>query len=162
MKNTNLMKTYHQHGQGKVPMLFDTVPTIRHKGKTDLKGSTTGGQKEHFTSFLAMNAAGDFLPTFTILKGKRAIKNLDPSPGWFVTLNDKLCMGEETMLQWIKRFLDCTHSEDLLCFWTLSLLNHSQSSDCSKESELLSCCYPCGLHQQGTTSRRCHQQTIQG
>ena len=86
-------------------MVFDTVPTIHHKGKKDLKGSATGGKKKHFTSFLAMNAAGVFLPTLTILKGKRAIKNLDPPPGWFVTLNAKAWVGEETMLQWIKEVL---------------------------------------------------------
>ena len=51
-----------------------------------------------------MNAAGDFLPNFYhIFKGKRAIKNLDPPPGWIVTLNHKAWMGEETMLQWIKK-----------------------------------------------------------
>ena len=49
MKNRNLMRPYHQHGQGKVPMVFDTVPTIHHKGKKDLKGSKTSGEKKHFT-----------------------------------------------------------------------------------------------------------------
>ena len=52
-----------------------------------------------------MNAAGDFLPTFTIFKGKSAIKNLAPPPGWIVSLNDKAWVGEETMLHRIKEVL---------------------------------------------------------
>ena len=46
-----------------------------------------------------------FLPTFTIFKGKRAIKNLNPPPGWSFTLIDKTWMGKETMFQWIKEDL---------------------------------------------------------
>ena len=57
-----------------------------------------------------MNTAGDFLPTFTIFKVNRAIKNFDPPPGWCVTFNDKAWMSEETMLQWIKEVL-CLHTQ---------------------------------------------------
>ena len=90
-----------------VPMVFDTVPgnTVHRKGEKDVKVSTTGGEKKHFTAVLAVNAAGDFLPTLTIFKGKRAIKNLVTPPGWIVTVNDKAWMREETMLQWINEVL---------------------------------------------------------
>ena len=57
----------------KVPMVFDTVPgsTIHCKGKKDLKVSKIGGKKKHFTAFFPLNAAGDFLPTFTIYLRRR-------------------------------------------------------------------------------------------
>ena len=90
-----------------MPMVFDTVPgnTVNRKGKKDVKVSTTGGEKKHFTAVLAVNAAGDFLPTLTIFKGKRAIKNSVTPPGWIVTLNNKAWMRRETMLQWINEVL---------------------------------------------------------
>ena len=61
----------------KVPMVFDTVPgsTIHCNGNKDLKVSTIGGKKKHFTALLDGNAAGDFLPTFTIyLRGREPLR----------------------------------------------------------------------------------------
>ena len=57
----------------KVPMVFDTVPgsTIHCKEKKGLKVSKIGGKKKHFTAFLVVNAADDFLPTFTIYLRRR-------------------------------------------------------------------------------------------
>ena len=77
VKNTKLDEDLLIINMDKVPMVFDKVSgsTIHCKGKKDLEVSTIGGKKTHFTVFLAMNAAGDFLPTFTIyLRGRQPLR----------------------------------------------------------------------------------------
>lgn len=78
-----------------VPMVFDTVPanTVHRRGEKDVKVKTTGGEKKHFTAVLSVNAAGEFLPTMTIFRGKRERKELRPPTGWIVCMNEKAWRG---------------------------------------------------------------------
>lgn len=91
----------------KVPMVFDTVPacTVHKRGEKDVRVATTGGEKKHFTAVLSVNVAGEFLPTFTIFKGKREVKDIEAPAGWVVAVNEKAWMKEETMIRWIKEVL---------------------------------------------------------
>ena len=53
-------------------MGFDTVPSkglSKHVEK-DVLVRTTGGDRKRFNAVLAVNTAGEFLPTMTIFKGK--------------------------------------------------------------------------------------------
>ena len=90
-----------------VPMVFDTVPskTLNKCGEKDILVRTTGGEKKRFTAVLAINAAGEFLPTMTIFKGKRDPKDVQIPRGWVVCYNDKAWMREDVMIRWIKEVL---------------------------------------------------------
>ena len=90
-----------------VPMVFDTVSstTLNKRGEKDVRVKTTGGEKKHFTAVLAINAAGMFLPTMIIFKGKREPKDLQVKSGRIACSNEKAWMREELMIRWVKEIL---------------------------------------------------------
>ena len=90
-----------------VPMVFNTVPpkTLSKYGEKDILGRTSGGEKKRFTAVLAINAAGEVLPTMTIFKDKRDPKDVQIPRGWVVCYNDKAWMREDVMILWIKEVL---------------------------------------------------------
>lgn len=90
-----------------VPSVFDTVPnkTVHTRGEKDVKVQTTGGEKKHFTTVLAISAAGDYLPAMCIFKGKREPKDLKLPKGWVIQMNEKAWMNEAVMIRWINEIL---------------------------------------------------------
>ena len=90
-----------------VPTVFETVPskTVHPRGPKDVKVITAGSEKKHFTTVLAVNAAGEYLPTMCIFKGKRQPKDLRIPRGWVICMNDKAWMNEEVMIGWINEIL---------------------------------------------------------
>ena len=90
-----------------VPMVFDTVPntTLNTRGEKDVRVRTTGGEKKRYTAVLAVSAAGEFLPTMAIFKGKRNPDDVNGPKGWVVCFNDKAWMREDVMIRWIKEIL---------------------------------------------------------
>ena len=90
-----------------VPMVFNTVPsrTLNKKWEKDVRVRTTGGEKKRYTAVLAVSAAGQFLPSMVIFKGKRDPKEVDIPKGWVVCFNDKAWMREDVMIRWIKEIL---------------------------------------------------------
>ena len=55
-----------------VPMVFDTFPskTVHVRGEKDVHDNTTGAEKKHVTAVLTVTAAGQYLLTMCIFKGK--------------------------------------------------------------------------------------------
>ena len=64
-----------------VPMVFDTVPstTLNKHGEKDVRVKTTGGETKRYTAVLSVSAAGEFLPTMVIFRGKRDPKEVEIS-----------------------------------------------------------------------------------
>ena len=60
--------------------------------------ATNKGEKKHFTAVLSVNAPSEFLPTFTIFKGKREVKDINAPAGWIVAVSEKAWMREDTMI----------------------------------------------------------------
>ena len=90
-----------------VPKVFDTVPsrTLNKKGEKDVRVWTSGGEKKRYKAILAVSAAGQFLPTMVIFKGKCDPKEVDIPQGWVVCFNDKVWTREDVMIRWIKEIL---------------------------------------------------------
>lgn len=90
-----------------VPMVFDTVPstTLNKRGEKDVRVKTTGGEKKRYTAVLSVSAAGEFLPTMVIFRGKRDPKDVEIPRGWVVCFNDKAWMREDVMIRWVKEIL---------------------------------------------------------
>ena len=60
--------------------------------------AATKEEKKHFTAVLSVSAPSEFLPTFTIFKGKREVKDINALAGWIVAVNEKAWMTEHTMI----------------------------------------------------------------
>ena len=90
-----------------VPMVFDTVPstTLHKRGEKGVQVKNTGWEKKYFTAVLAINAAGMFLPTMTIFKGRQEPEDLQVKSGWIVCCNENAWMREELMIRWVKEIL---------------------------------------------------------
>ena len=101
-----------------VPMVFDAVPLkmVHVRGEKDVRINTTDGEKKHVTAVLTVTAAGQYLPTMCILKGKREPKYVVLSKGWVLQMNDRAWMNEEVMLKWVRVIYVLTHKGALHCW----------------------------------------------
>ena len=90
-----------------VPMVFDTVPsrTVHARGEKDVRVNTTGGEKKRFTAVLTVTAAGQYLPTMCVFKGKCEPKDVVLPKGWVLQMNDRAWVNEEVMIRWIREIL---------------------------------------------------------
>ena len=81
-------------------------PKVLNKlNKKDIQVGSIGGVKQRYTAVLSVSAAGKFLPTMVICKGKPDQKDPEMPQGWVLCYNDKAWMREDIMMCWIKEVL---------------------------------------------------------
>ena len=120
---------------------------------------TYGGEKKHFTTVLAVNTAGEYLPTMTIFKGKRELQISAPT-GWVVAANNKAWMREDVMLRWIREILRPytqrrpSHNS---CFSLVFCAHNSKSVWRTAQNTMPPSYHSRWLHEQGSTSGRGYQ-----
>ena len=90
-----------------VPMVFDTVPSrmVHTRGENDVRVNITSGEKKPFTAVLTVMAAGQYLPTMCVFKGKREPKDVALPKGWVLQMKDLAWVNEEVMLRCVREIL---------------------------------------------------------
>lgn len=88
------------------PVYLDMIPsrTVNKKGKRSILVRSTNSEKRRITAVMCCNAAGKFLPTLAIFKGKtlRALKGITPPHGIHVRAQKNAWIDKDLMLYWIQ------------------------------------------------------------